>query len=99
MPATDALEPGRFGARPDISSAASRLRWRLNRLRCMTPAEIRHRVMRMLWMHAERAGVLGTARVPALRIASPADSWMRCPPEVDPAPYLAALRRTGRFPE
>ena len=93
MPATDALQPERFDARPDISSAASRLRWRLNRLRCMTPAEIRHRAMRMLWMHAERAGVLGTARVPALRIASAADSWMRFAPQIDPAPYLAAADR------
>ena len=92
MPAADTLQPG-FEARPDINSAAARLRWRLNRLRCMTPAEIRHRVMRMLWIHAERAGVLGTARVPAPRIAPAADSWMRCAPDVDPAPYLAAAER------
>ena len=91
MPATEIA--GSFELRADASTAASRLRWRLNRLRCMTPAEIRHRAMRMLAIHAERAGVLGSARVPAPRIGSPADAWMGCAPNVDPEPYLAAADR------
>ena len=98
MPATETIGPG-FDVRPVLDTAASRLRWRLNRLRCMTPAEIRHRVLQTVRIHAERAGLLGSARAPAPRIQSSGDAWLRTPPQVDPAPYVAAAERirAGRF--
>ena len=74
-------------------TAGGWLQWRLNRLRCMTPAEIRHRAIRMLSMQAERAGVLGGARVPAPQIVPASDTWMSRAPRVDPAAYLAAAGR------
>ena len=89
MPATETI--GRFEVRPDTNTAASRLRWRLNRLRCMTSAEIGHRVMRMVTIQAER--LLGSARAPAPRVSPTDDLWLRGAPQIDPAPYLAAAER------
>jgi len=45
--------------RPRDSSAAGvidRLVWYVNRLRCMTPAEMHHRLLRAVGMQAERWG-------------------------------------------
>jgi heparinase II/III-like protein len=67
--------------------------WRLNRLRCMTPAEVGHRVVRLARAQAERAGLSGT--VPAADLASPADPWMRAPTAVDAAAILAAADRVA----
>ena len=76
---------------PATDTAVVGLQWRLNRLRCMTPAEIRHRVLRMVIVQAER--LLGSARSPAPRISPAADSWLHAAPQIDAAPYLAAAER------
>jgi hypothetical protein len=74
------------------------LAWKLNRLRCMTPAEIGHRVVRAAAMRAERWGFVRCV-VPAPDLAVPAKPWVHVDANVDPAPYLAAADRIleGRY--
>src|SRR6185295_7705419 len=72
---------------------AHRLRWLVNRLRCMAPAEIAHRVGRLLAAQAERAGLLHAEPVPDPDAAPSSRSWVHAAPGVDPAPYLAAANR------
>jgi hypothetical protein len=65
-------------------------RWRLNRLRCMTPAEVSHRLLRSLSMQAERAGLLGSELVPPPDLAPAPRPWVHATARVDAARYLAA---------
>ena len=82
--------PGRAAPIPGIKE---RFRWHLNRLRCMTPSEISHRVLRTLAMHAEHAGLLGSQRVPVPDLEPNPRHWINAAAKVDPAPYLAAADR------
>jgi len=68
-------------------------RWRLNRLRCMTPMEVSHRLLRALRMHAERSGLLGTGFVPAPDLATSPRPWVHVPVNVDAQRYFAAADR------
>jgi len=68
-------------------------RWRLNRLRCMTPAEVSHRLLRSLSMQAERAGLLGSELVPPPDLAPAPHPWVHATTRVDAARYLAAAGR------
>jgi len=63
----------------EFAAIKERSRWRLNRLRCMTIPEISHRVFRMLAMHVERAGLIGSPRIPVPDLAPtpPAGSMLR----------------------
>src|SRR5882672_2851876 len=82
--------------RPRDSSAAGvidRLVWYVNRLRCMTPAEMHHRLLRAVGMQAERWGLLGSAAVPPPDIARVSRPWIRAPAQVNAAPYLKAADR------
>ena len=72
---------------------AHRLRWRVNRLRCMEPAEVAHRVGRLLAAQAERAGLLHAEPMPDPDSAPSSHTWVHAAPGVDPAPYLAAANR------
>jgi Heparinase II/III-like protein/Heparinase II/III N-terminus len=76
-----------------LAGIKGRFRWHFNRLRCMTPSEISHRVFRMLAIHAERAGLLGSHRVPAPDLAPRSHHWIHARARVDAAPYLAAADR------
>jgi len=76
-----------------IAEMKKRFGWRLNRLRCMTPAEISHRVARALATRAERAGLLGAGGVPAPDLAPTPRFWVHTTAKVDAAPYLAAADR------
>ena len=80
------------------SPAPSGLAWKLNRLRCMTPAEIGHRVVKAAAIQAERWGFVRCI-VPAADLALAAKPWIRADARVNPAPYLAAADRVlaGRF--
>jgi hypothetical protein len=81
---------------PDVHAGLKRkLRWRLNRLRCMTPAEVAYRVVRAVQAQAERAGVLGAGGVPAPDLEQHSKPWVLVPDHVERAPYLAAAQRIG----
>jgi hypothetical protein len=73
--------------------------WRINRLRCMTPAEVGHRVLRMAKAQAERLGLSGAAGVPAADTTKASRPWLHVPPRIDAARVLAAADRiaAGRF--
>jgi len=79
---------------PDaIADRIAALRWRANRLRCMSSTEIAFRIGRELKTEAERAGLAGPHRVPPPDFKSPGATWLRVPPGIDPEPYLAAAYR------
>jgi hypothetical protein len=75
------------------------LRWHLNRLRCMSPAEIPHRVVRTLSMHAERAGLFGAGAIPEPAVTDTAAPWIHATASVAAEDYVAAADRlaAGRF--
>ncbi len=70
----------------------SGLAWKLNRLRCMTPAEIGYRVVKAATMRAERWG-LAPLDVPAPDLTRRAIPWIHHDAGVDPKPYIAAAER------
>ncbi|MGZ5063999.1 MAG: alginate lyase family protein [Usitatibacter sp.] len=74
------------------------LAWKLNRLRCMTPAEIAHRVVQAASIRFERLG-LAPCVVPKADLARRARPWIRGDARVDALPYVAAANRVieGRF--
>jgi hypothetical protein len=94
MPGHDFAGPER---RHETSAAAAgmkrQLRWYLNRLRCMTPAEIPHRLVRTLLAHAEGAGLLAPAAVPRPDLALTPRSWVDTTAKVDASRYLYAADR------
>jgi hypothetical protein len=68
------------------------LRWRINRLRCMRPAELAFRLARSIAaciepMSPRRGRVPGADREPA------PGRWMHVPAALDAAPYLAVAQR------
>ena len=84
---------GAFAARKDW------LRWRLNRLSCMSAAEIGHRLWRTASMQAERFKLTGNNRVPPADLSALVLPAISVPHGIDPVPYLAAANRlsTGKF--
>ncbi len=78
--------------------APSGLAWKLNRLRCMSAAEIAHRVVKAGAMRAERWGFVPCV-VPKADLTRVAAPWIHASVKVDPAPYIAAADRVmeGRF--
>ena len=93
MSADELIGRGALESGKEALSPGERLLWRLNRLRCMTPAEVAHRVVRLASMHAERVGILGGDGVPAPNLEGAAAATLSELPDVDPAPYLAAAKR------
>lgn len=75
-----------------MSALPGALAWKLNRLRCMTPAEIGHRVARAAAMRIERWGLVPCA-VPAADLSKRAAPWIHREVAVDRAPYIAAAER------
>jgi hypothetical protein len=78
--------------------ATSGLAWKLNRLRCMTPAEIGHRVVKAATMRAERWGFVRCI-VPAADLSRAAKPWIHADARVNPQAYLDAADRilAGRY--
>jgi hypothetical protein len=71
-------------------------RWRLNRLRCMTLAEIPHRLLRELSADVQGIGALfGAQRVPAPDLAAGSRLWIHAWPGVDVARYTTAADRVA----
>ena len=79
---------------PDVRAGLkAKLRWRLNRLRCMTPAEIAFRVVRAARAQAERSGLAGRLRAPAPDLARASRPWVHADARVDAGRYLGAADR------
>ncbi|HEV3011189.1 MAG TPA: alginate lyase family protein [Burkholderiales bacterium] len=88
----DASEPGNLA--PGLPFGLTRkLAWRLNRLRCMTPAEVANRVLRALQARAERSGLFGARRVPEPNLAVSGNPWVFAEAGVTAQPYIAAAER------
>jgi hypothetical protein len=88
----DASEPRNLA--PGLSPALSRkLAWRLNRLRCMTPAEVANRVLRLLQARAERSGLLAARSVPEPDLGVLPNAWIRADGAIEAEPYVAAAQR------
>ncbi|HET7363193.1 MAG TPA: alginate lyase family protein [Burkholderiales bacterium] len=85
----DATEPRNLA--PDVPPRLKKtLRWRLNRLRCMSPLEVAHRAVRAMLMRAERAGLVPAPTVPAPDLGTQGKAWVNRDPGVNPERYLAA---------
>jgi hypothetical protein len=67
-------------------------RWRINRLRCMTPAELPYRLARSIAAHLGAVSPLRPRVPPADREAWPR-RWVQVPRDLDAAPYVAAAER------
>ncbi len=81
------------------SSQYDRLRWAINRLRAMSPAEVSFRVGRKVQSAAERSGI-GLARAPLPATGKLGKSWVsELPRHFDAALYTTAADRilAGRF--
>ena len=81
------------------ASSMKQVLWYVNRLRCMAPEEIRHRVLRALAMRAERWRLERSQVIPPPNLAHAFQPWVHAPVKVDAARYLAAAERiaAGRF--
>jgi len=97
MPRPDLANPGgRLGSGATGAEIREWLRWRFNRLRCMTPAEIPHRLMRAVSAGVESAALLfGPPRVPAPDLAANSKPWIHRGASVDAALYTAAAERVA----
>ena len=73
--------------------------WHINRLRCMSPAEVGYHLRRRATAQAERLGLIGPSTVPEPDLTRVSVPWISVPTGIDPAPYLAAADRlvAGRF--
>jgi hypothetical protein len=82
-----------------MSEAVAGIRWRLNRLRRMSLAEVRHRALRSLAMRAERWRLAGPLDIPRPDLARSSCPWIHAPAEVEAEPYRSAAERVaqGRF--
>jgi len=88
------------GAKPSRSwEWLAPIRWRINRLRCMTAAEVFHRIGRLAGIQAERLGLWGRSHAPAPDLTSTSTPWIQAPATIDAAPYLRAADRLaqGKF--
>jgi Heparinase II/III-like protein/Heparinase II/III N-terminus len=77
---------------PGHTTPAARLGWYLNRLRCMTPAEIPHRLLRAVSARAEARG-LRPRKVPQPRMNDRGVMFMSPRIDVDVATYTTAADR------
>src|SRR3954468_4959301 len=79
-------------------SVAARARewwvWRFNRLRCMAPVEIPHRILRVVSAYAESTGWFsGASNGPSPDFSARPKFWIHHTARVDPAPYIEAADR------
>jgi hypothetical protein len=82
----------------DLAPAArerlkARLRWKLNRLRCMSPAEVAHRVWRAGRARVEALSAGKHRPVPEANLAPQAPGWVYSNSKIQTASYVAAADR------
>ncbi|TAK84954.1 MAG: alginate lyase family protein [Betaproteobacteria bacterium] len=75
------------------SGLKDRLRLALNRLRCMTPAELAWRAARALQVRAERARLIGAGEIPSPDLGRLTRPWVHADARVDAARYVVAADR------
>lgn len=94
MPGANPLDPGLVvaGGAPAPARPTS-LRWRLNRLRCMSPAEIADRLWQRFVHQIESFELLDPDAVPQADTGRRSKPWIAVPSGIAPAPYLAAAER------
>ena len=68
------------------------LAWKLNRVRCMSAAEIAHRLLQAAAIRAERWGLV-PCEVPEADLAFTPNAWIDAGARVEAAPYVAAAER------
>lgn len=75
------------------------LTWRFNRLRCMSVAEVAHRLLRTVTTRAERYGLFGSAPVEGADLTRAPVCWVHVPAGINGTPYIAAAERVvaGKF--
>ena len=88
----DASQP-RDLAPPVPARLKGKWRWRLNRLRCMSPQEIAFRLWRAARAHGERLGWLGPKGVPFPDLSVSGTRFFFGNEKIVPAPYVAAADR------
>ena len=95
----EVVDTGRRSRASAAAAVTERALWYLNRLRCMTPAEIRHRALRALTLRAELWGLMDWTTVPAPDVTQLSRAWIRAPARVDVAACVEAADRIveGRF--
>ena len=92
-------QPGNLAPAVRLKAAGgASLAWKLNRLRCMSPAEIGHRVVKAAATRVEAWGFVRCV-VPAPDLARTSSPWIHADARVDPSPCLAAAERilAGRY--
>jgi hypothetical protein len=88
----DASQPRNLA--PDLRPGLKhKLEWRWNRLRCMSPAEVVHRVLRAVQARAERSGWVRAPVAPPPDAGAPTRPWVHADAQVDAARYRAAADR------
>jgi hypothetical protein len=77
-------------------SAKSRLAWYYNRLRCMSAAEIAHRVSRATAAQLEKLGMWFQDSVPPANLIAQANDFLLVDSTIDPQPYVMAAEAVLR---
>ncbi len=96
----EAVDAGWGGTRdPARANIGGRIRWYVNRLSCMSPAEVGHRVLRSVANQAERWRPAGPIPVEGPDLARKPRHWVHVAAPFDAALYMAAADRVaaGRF--
>jgi hypothetical protein len=95
----DVVDASWGGTQHPAAATGDRIRWYVNRLSCMSRAEIGHRVHRAVANQAERWQLAGSVSVPRPDLARTPLHWVQVAARVDTARYMAAADRiaAGRF--
>ena len=97
MPGHEAAERGGgLEAAAAVSGIREWLKWRINRLRCMSPVEIPHRVSRALSAYVESvAWFFGPTVVPSPNLAAAPKFWIHSTARVQATRYIEAADRVA----
>ena len=99
MPEREVVELAWVASKRGASGLTGRLGWYVNRLRCMTPAELSYRALRSASIHAERWGLARRAGAPPAHLAVWPRPWFHLPasPEAEACVHAAERIAAGRY--